>query len=206
MVLPIIICLITELHSARAISIVAKSATCHSSAVTATTPAGSIATSSSIVLRTVASSIVLHINICRLVVFLTKLLHRGRPVVNSVFPDMIKGRVSTAHVIVHYWRFLYRLEGFTRMHFVGLVLGGAGEALHVHDVLGVGVLLLAQLEHFEFLAHGRVVLLVRDDAEGAQRLLRHTVLLSVSEALVLFNLSDSLLLFEAELDVIDSFV
>ena len=165
MVLLIIISLISEVHSARAIPIIAMRATSHSSTVAATAPAGSIATSSSTVHRTVASSIVLDIDIGRLVVFLLNLLHRGRPVVDGVFPDIIKGRISPTHVIVHYWRFLYRLEGFTRLHFVGLVLGGAGEALHVQDVLGVGVLLLAQLEHFEFLAHGRVVLLVRDDTE-----------------------------------------
>ena len=187
----IIISLITEVHSARDIPIVARSATSHSSTVTATSPAGSIATSSSTVLRTVASSVVLDIDIRRLIVFLVHLMHRGMPVVDGVFPDIIKGRISPTHVIVHYWRFLYRLEGFTRLHLVGLVLGGAGEALHVHDVLGVGVFLLAQLEHFEFLAHGRVVLLVRDDAERAQRLLCHAVLLGMSEALVLFNLSDS---------------
>ena len=210
MVLLVIISHVAEVHTARVVSSVAVSAASHTSTGTSTVvaaaPTSSVATSSPAVLRTVAPSGVLDVYIGRLVVFLADLLQRGRPVVDGVLPDIVKRWVPPSHIVVHDGRVLDGLEGFARSHTVGLVLGGTAHALHVHDVLGVRVLLLAQFQHFEFLAHGRVVLLVRDDAEGAQRLLRHAVLLRVREALVLFNLSDSLLFFEAELDIVDSLV
>ena len=45
-----------------------------------------------------------------------------------------------------------------------------------------------------------------DVAERSQRLLRTAVLLRVSKALVLLDLSESLLFFDAKLDVIEGFI
>jgi len=77
---------------------------------------------------------------------------------------------------------------------------------HVHDVLGVGILLLPQVQHFEFLPDGWVVPCPMNSAERAKRLFRLAAFLSVSKALVLLYVSKSLLFFQTELDVIQGFV
>ena len=89
---------------------------------------------------------------------------------------------------------------------IRLVLARTLHPLHVHHVHSLGVLFLTEFEHFEFLAHGRVSICVVDGAECAQRLLGHAVFFRVREALVLFNLRDSLFLFEAELNIVDGVV
>ena len=46
-----------------------------------------------------------------------------------------------------------------------IVLAWATHLNHVHDVLGVRILMLAQIQHFEFLPHWRVVPLGLNIAE-----------------------------------------
>ena len=77
---------------------------------------------------------------------------------------------------------------------------------HIHNVLGVRVFLLPQIQHFEFLPHRRVVTLSLNGPERAQRLLGTAVFFRVREALVHFNLSKSFLFLESKFDVIQRFV
>ena len=77
---------------------------------------------------------------------------------------------------------------------------------HIHHVLRIGVLLLPQVEHFEFLPDWRFMASRLNIAERAERLLGLTVLFRVGEALVLFDLCESLLLFETEFNVVERFI
>ena len=121
---------------------------------------------------------------------------------DGVLPVLVEVGVLASYIIVHYGRVPNRLK---KLALVGImvrfILGGTTHPLHVHDVLRVRILMLPQFQHFEFLPHRRIVLLVINNAERAQRLFRHTVFLGVREALVVFNLGESLLFFETELDV-----
>ena len=127
--------------------------------------------------------------------------------VDGILPALVKLLILTARIVVQHWSLLDRGKLLSRVNTVMIVIFTWTSHLdHIHDILGVWVLLLAQVEHFEFLAYGRFVTSGLDVAERAQGLLRLTSLLRMGEALVLLDLSQSLLLFHAEFYVIQSFI
>ena len=126
--------------------------------------------------------------------------------VNGVFPALIKLGVFATDVVVQHRGHCHRLDHFARHLPVVVVLRLHAHRHIVHHVLRVGVLLLPQIEHFEFLPHRRLVGIFLNCAERAQRLLDPAALLQVSKALVLFNLSYSLFLFDTKLNIVKGVV
>ena len=87
-----------------------------------------------------------------------------------------------------------------------IVTAGAAHFDHIHHVLCVRVLLLPQVEHFEFLPHRWIMPSRLNIAERTKWLLCLTVFLRVSEALVLLDLCQSRFFFHTELHIVQSFV
>ena len=77
----------------------------------------------------------------------------GSPV-DRVLPALVELRVLASHIVVQDWRLIHCLERTARMLPMNVVIAARTAHLdHIHDVLGVGVLLLPQIEHFKFLPH-----------------------------------------------------
>ena len=126
---------------------------------------------------------------------------------NSVFPALIELRILTPHVVVEYWRLFNWFQSATWMLPMHIFISTRAAHLdHINHVLCVGIFLLPQVEHFEFLPHRWIGSSRLNIAERAQGLLRLTVFFRVREALVLFDLSESGLFFHAKFDVIECFV
>ena len=126
---------------------------------------------------------------------------------NRVLPAVIEVWILTAHAVVKNWRLVDRLEHLTRlatMHII--VLTWVAHLDHIHHVLSIRVLLLPQIEQFEFLTHWRLVSIAGNVAVRAQRLFCNAIFFRMCEALVLLNLCQPLFFFHTEFDVIECII
>ena len=72
-----------------------------------------------------------------------------------ILPTLIELRVLTPNGVVQHGRLLDCLKSAPRMLPMNILVSTRAAHLdHIHDILRVWVLLLTQVEHFEFLAHG----------------------------------------------------
>ena len=141
------------------------------------------------ILAHTSSTSIIDLNICLWVLLVLFYLVRGSPMYR-VFPTLIELWVLTSHVVMQDWRLIHCLERAARMLPMHIIISTwAAHLYHIHNILGVRILLLPQIEHFKFLPHWWVVPSRLNIAERAQRLLRLTIFLSMSKALVLLDLS-----------------
>ena len=160
----------------------------------------------SILAHSVSGVTIVDLDICLVVLHVLINLIGGAPV-DRVFPALVKLRVFASHIVMQDWRVIHCLERAPRvlpMHIV--IAAWAAHFYHVHDILGVGVLLLPQIKHFKFLPHWRIVPRCLNIAERAKGLLCLAILLGMCEALVLFNLSEPCFLFHTEFYIVKGFI
>ena len=113
-----------------------------------------------------------NLDVCMLIVVL--LLHllgvlSGSSSMDRVLPHLVKVWILSAHAIVQNWSLFDCLEDLARLASMNVVIAAwAAHLDHVHHILCVRVLLLPQVEQFEFLPHWRFVAVPGDIAEGAE--------------------------------------
>jgi len=79
----------------------------------------------------------------------------GSSTMDRALPALIELRILSSHVITQNRRLLYRLEHLARVAMmISIVTARASHLNHIHYVLGVWILLLSEVEQFEFLPHG----------------------------------------------------
>ena len=93
----------------------------------------------------------------------------GSSSMDRVLPHLVKVWILSAHAIVQNWSLFDCLEDLARLASMNVVIAAwAAHLDHVHHILCVWVLLLPQVEQFEFLPHWRVVSVPGDIAERAE--------------------------------------
>lgn len=149
---------------------------------------------------------IVDLDICLVVLHVLINIIRSTPV-DRVFPALVELRVLASHIVMQDWRVNHCLERAPRVLSMHIIIAAwAAHLDHIHNVLGVGVLLLSQVEHFKFLPHWRVVPCCLNIAERAQRLLRLAIFLGMCEALVLLDLGEPCFFFHTEFYIVKCFI
>lgn len=157
-------------------------------------------------IKITSRSSIVDLDICLVVLHVLINLIRSPPV-DRVFPALVKLRVFASHIVMQDWRVIHGLERTAwvlSMHVI--IAAWAAHFDHIHDVLRVGVFLLSQIEHFEFLPHWRIVPCCLNIAERTERLLRLAIFLGMCKALVLLDLGEPCFFFHTEFYIVKRFI